>query len=114
MGIYKLVKNQETIVRNHDENHSIKNYLTRDFNENFSVAVSELNGELTLTKSTSSDRIYYFVEGKATFRINEEDLIVENADVLFIEKNTEYSIVGKFKAVLINLPAFKKENDVNT
>ena len=66
MGIFKVVKDRDTITRNHNENYSIKNYLTKDFNENFSLAVSELmSGEHELTKSIASDRIYYFIEAKA-------------------------------------------------
>jgi len=66
LGIFKVVKDRDTITRNHNENYSIKNYLTKDFNENFSLAVSELmSGEHELTKSIASDRIYYFIEAKA-------------------------------------------------
>ena len=44
MGIYKLVKKEDGVVRLQNESYSIRNYLTKDFNKNFSLAVSELNG----------------------------------------------------------------------
>lgn len=112
MGIYKLIKNSDAPVRKHNESYSIKNYLTKEFNKDFSLAVSELDGEHELTKSTASDRIYYFIDGNARFIIDGITIEVEKDDTLYIEKNTEYSFSGNFKAVLINLPAFGIENDV--
>jgi len=113
MKRFKLVKNSDCVTRNHNDSYSIKNYLTKDFNQNFSLAISELNGEHELTKSVASDRVYYFIEGSATFDIEGSELNVAREDTLFIEKNTEYSFKGKFKAVLINMPAFGIENDRN-
>lgn len=94
--------------------YSIKNYLTKDFNENFSLAVSELkDGVHELTKSVVSDRIYYLITGKAKFLLDNDEIEVKAKDVLYIEKNTEYSFSGSFEAVLINIPAFGIENDRN-
>lgn len=113
MEKYKLIKEEDTVVRKHNDSYSIKNYLTKDFNKNFSLAVSELEGKHDLTKSIASDRIYYFIEGNAIFNIEESQVKVSANDTLFIEKNTEYCFEGKCKAVLINIPAFGIENDRN-
>lgn len=116
MENFKLVKNEEGFVRNHSDIYSIKNYLTKDFSENFSLAVSTLlDGEHELTRSVSSDRLYYFIEADAIFNVDRNDLKISNEDVLFIEKGTWYSFSGHFKAVLINMPAFgvEKNNDKN-
>ena len=111
MGKFKLVRNAYTFVRKHNDSYSIKNYLTKDFSETFSLAVSELNGACELTKSIASDRIYYFIEANAKFNIQGKEIEVSSEDVLFIQKNTEYCFAGTFKAVLINIPAFNIEND---
>lgn len=114
MEKFKLVKNDDGNVRNHNDSYSIKNYLTKDFSENFSLAVSELiDGEHELTKSVASDRIYYFIEANATFIVEGNEMNILSGDVLFIEKNTEYSFSGSFKSVLINIPAFGIKNDRN-
>jgi len=114
MKKYKLVKNTEGVVRKHSDEYFIKNYLTKDFNENFSLAVSEnKSGSHELTKSVASDRAYYFIEADAEFVVDGEEMNVASGDVLFIEKNTEYSFSGSFKAVLINIPAFGIEDDRN-
>lgn len=111
MGIFRLVKNEEGNVRKHDDSYCIKNYLTKDFNKDFSLAVSELDGKLELTKSVASDRIYYFIEGNANFNLDGNQIKISSEDVLFIGKNTPYSSEGNFKAVLINIPAFSIENE---
>ena len=114
MGKFKLVKNEEGNTRNHSDSYSIKNYLTREFSENFSLAVSEMiDGEHEVTKSVASDRVYYFISADATFVVDGQSINIKSEDVLFIEKNTEYSFSGNFKAVLINMPAFGIENDRN-
>jgi len=111
--MYKLVKDNDTTTRAHNESYNIKNYLTREFSKDFSLAVSQMDGSHEPTKSVASDRIYYFIKGRATFTIDGTQIDVAKDDVLFIEKNTEYSFRGKFRAVLVNLPAFGIENDRN-
>ncbi|MDL2295726.1 hypothetical protein LJC18_02840 [Lachnospiraceae bacterium OttesenSCG-928-E19] len=114
MGTYKLVRKEDTPTRNHNDAYSISNYLTKDFNKDFSVVVTELkDGEHNLTKNTSSDRIYYFISGNAIFTIDDKQISVKQDDVLFIEKDTFYSFKGTFKAVLISVPAFTIEHDVD-
>ena len=111
---FKLVKNAGGSIRKHSDSHCIKNYLTKDFSEDFSLAISELkDGEHELTKSIASDRIYYFIDANAEFIVAGEKMTISGRDVLFIEKNTRYSFSGNFKAVLINMPAFGIENDRN-
>jgi len=111
---YKLVQEKNTTGRNHNAEYSIKNYLTKDFNEKFSVVVTELkDGEHEPTKNIASDRVYYFITANAAFKIGEDIIPVGNGDILFIEKDTFYSFKGSFKAVLISMPAFSIENDVN-
>ena len=57
--------------------------------------------------------VYYFITGDAVFNVEGNIINIHAEDVLFIEKNTEYSFYGNFKAVLINLPAFGIEYDQN-
>ena len=110
--MFKLVRSSDTTSRNHNGSYTITNYLTKEFSKDFSIAVSKMtNGNHELTRSVTSDRIYYFIEAQAEFVIGNETLAIRGDDVLFIEKNTDYSFSGTFKAVLINLPAFRIEDD---
>ena len=83
------------------------------FAKNISVAVSHLNGcSIDKTKNIESDRVYYFIKADAEFKINNEIVNVKDGDVLYIEKNTSYSMEGHFDAVLINTPAFDIKNEI--
>lgn len=87
MGIFKLVKSTEGNVRAHNNCYSIKNYLTKDFSKDFSLAVSELvDGKHELTKSVTSDRIYYFIYADAKFNVNGEEIKISNEDIWVIKK----------------------------
>ena len=108
--MYKLVKNEEATIRKHSESYSIKNYFTKDFSRDFSLAVAELNGDVhQATSSAISDRIYYVFDGTVKFAVDGKTVAVNSHDSIFIGKGTEYSFGGSCKMVLINIPAFGVE-----
>ena len=104
-------KKEDKVTRG-EGNYFIDNYLTKDKSPNISVAVSHLNGKICNTRNIESDRVYYFINADAKFKINNEDVNVKDGDVLYIEKNTSYSMEGSFDAVLINTPAFDIKNEI--
>ena len=107
------IENKEKITRGEGSQYSIDNYLTKNMVGNISVAVSHLNGKIDKTKNLESDRIYYFINANAKFEVDNEIVHVNDGDVIFISKNTFYSIEGKFDAVLINTPAFDIKNEIS-
>ena len=110
--MYIQFKKEDKITRG-EGNYFIDNYLTKDKSKNISVAVSHLNGcSIDKTKNIESDRVYYFIKADAEFKINNEIVNVKDGDVLYIEKNTSYSMKGHFDAVLINTPAFDIKNEI--
>lgn len=109
--MYIKVENKDKITRVKGEHYSIDNYLTKDKTDNISVAVSHLIGKIDYTKNIESDRIYYFLKANATFKIENELVKVNDGDVIFIQKDTLYSVEGVFDAVLINTPAFDIKNE---
>lgn len=108
---YIKIEEKDKITRGAGTQHSIDNYLTKDKVSNVSIAVSHLYGKIPKTKNIESDRIYYFINANATFNIEDECVKVRNGDMLYITKNTFYSVEGIFDAVLINTPAFDIENE---
>lgn len=48
----------------------------------------------------------YFISANVDFTIDNEKEHFENGDVLYLSKDTKYSAIGKFEAVVINSPAF--------
>ena len=109
--MYIKVNNKDKKTRGEGSQYFIDNYLTKENTKNISVAVSHLRGKINRTCNTESDRIYYFIKATAEFEINNEIISVSDGDVIFISKNTLYSVVGNFDAVLINTPAFDIKNE---
>lgn len=63
-------------------------------------------------KNKESSKIYYVLDGKGIFSINNEKIIVSKGELIEIPANTEYVFAGKMKLLMIMSPAFKPENDV--
>lgn len=53
-----------------------------------------------------NERVYYFINADVNFIIDGEKVHCESGDVLYLDKNTNYSAEGDFEAVTINVPAF--------
>ena len=106
MKSVKYVKKEEAVIRGEGSSYVISNYITRDYSDKVSVAVSELSGNAPKTVNLVSDRIYYFIEGDAEFIFDDKVIKIEKDATLFIPAKTEYKMIGSFKAVLVNAPAF--------
>ena len=104
--MFKIIKQEGGITRKISDTYSILNLLTAQDSDKISIAISTADNHKETT-STTSDRVYYILEGN--ININGEK--AEQGDVVFIPANTEYTFKGTFKAILINSPPFKKENE---
>lgn len=72
----------------------------------------EVDGAHGKVKTTLSDRVYYVLEGKGEFIINDEIIPVEATDVVIVSKNTPYNYRGKMKLFLVHTPAFDPVHEV--
>ena len=81
-------------------------------NSEFSGALIEINGNHGKLKCLNEDRIYFIIDGKGQFIINDETKDVEANDLIFVPKNAPYNIIGKMKYFLICSPEFNSEDDV--
>jgi len=61
-----------------------------------------------------STHIYYVLEEKGKFSINNEIFDVKEGDVIEAPARIEFTYSGKMKLLLIMTPDFKPENDVDT
>lgn len=103
----KIIKHSEGFIRKISDSYSVLNLLTVNECTNISLWESRADNHEEISK-TSSDRVYYILEGKILVNDN---IYGEKGDVIFIPSNTEYSFKWTFKAILINSPAFRKENE---
>lgn len=104
--MFKKISKNQKVRRNISEVHFADNYLTKETTENISLAVTKLDGRLDLTK-LKNERVYYFISANVNFIIDGEKVHLESGDVLYLDKNTNYSAEGSFEAVTINVPAFR-------
>ena len=102
--MYKKISKEEKITRIISEEEQADNYITKTTTKNFSLAVTTLNGEMTIT--TKNERAYYFINANVDFLIDNEKIHCESKDVLYIDKDTTYTAKGYFEAVTINSPAY--------
>lgn len=106
MGI-KIIKKEDGVSRKIAESYSVLNLLTSNDSDNVSLAVSIAKDHDEITKAIS-DRVYYVLEGELII----DGEAAEIGDVVFVGANTEYNFRGTFKAVLVNSPPFKKNDEV--
>ena len=112
MNKVQLIKANQGVVRGEGTSYVITNYLTKETSPKVSVAVSKLDGRLWKTMNKQSDRVYYFIQGKAKFTFDNEVLKAEAGDLIYVPANTPYVMEGQLTAVLINTPAFEVENEI--
>ena len=103
--MYKKITKNEKITRKITDVHSADNYLTKETTKNISLAINKLEGKLDLVK-TVNERVFYFISADVEFVIDNEKVHLEDGDVLYLSKDTNYSAIGNFEAVVINSPAF--------
>ena len=63
-------------------------------------------------RDTESTLIYYVLEGKGQYVINNEKLSVQKGDVVEVPVNAEFVYAGNMKLILIMTPGFKPENNI--
>ncbi len=103
----KIFRKENAIIRKISDSYSVFNFLTAADSEKVSVAVGDAANH-NETTTINSDRAYYILAGEI---IVNENLIGKPGDVIFIPSDTEYNFKGTFKAVIVNSPPFKKENE---
>lgn len=81
-------------------------------NSDFSGALIEIDGRHGKMKCINEDRIYFVVEGDGKFIIDGEEREVSENDLVFIQKDTPYDIIGKMKYFLVCSPEFNPNDDV--
>ena len=106
--VVKIIKAKDGIIRKVSDSYSVLNLLTIHDSNKVSLWISTANNHNETTK-TSSDRVYYIMKGQL---IIDDKLFAKKWDVVFVPENTEYNFKWSFNAILINSPAFKKENEL--
>jgi len=102
----KLFKGNEGKTRKISQTYSVTNFLTHGDSANISLAVSNAEKHSETTSNLKSDRAYFVLDGLLSIEKDGKKFLAGPGDVLFVQKNTEYTFSGTFRAVLVNSPAF--------
>jgi len=103
--MFKVVRKQEGVVRKIADNKIATNYITKEITKDFSLATTEAQDYYEKVETTYS-RIYYVLSGELILKFGSEEQKLHEGDTCFVEKGTSYEMLGSFKAVIINQPAF--------
>lgn len=79
--------------------------------DSFSLVKGFLKSEHDCSKTRSSDRTYFILNGEAKFKIQNDSFFVKTGDLINIPKEIEYSIKGKAEMLIINNPPFNPLKD---
>jgi mannose-6-phosphate isomerase-like protein (cupin superfamily) len=78
-----------------------------------SVTWIRLRGRHRRLRTDRSTRVYYVLEGSASFRLGDgEKLTVEAGDTIVVPRGTPYEFVGDMTYLVMNGPAFVEGDDV--
>ncbi len=61
--------------------------------------------------STKSTYIWFIIEGKGTFVVNDEKITVEAKDVVMVPPNNRIHYFGNVKMILFTVPAYNALNE---
>ena len=105
-----IIRSEKAVVRASDDI-EMRNYITKELSQSISLAVAKLDGIHPKTKSLRSDRAYYIFEGEGIIEIDREIHNIKTGDAIYVPKDTEYSIQGKLKFIVINSPPFDSSKE---
>lgn len=98
-------------------NTGIKGWIynsSKDF-PNASGVYFEVTGRHGTVKTTSSDRVYFVIEGEGEFIIDGKSVPVSTHDMVIVPKNTpyDYAATGEIlKLFLVHTPAYNREGEI--
>ena len=95
-----------------EKGYVVDNYLSKEDGVGYSIVRTHLDGKHPFMKNINSNRTYYLISGKATFVIEEKEIVVQTGKMLVIPRNTKYDFQGKFDALLVDCPAFDANDDI--
>lgn len=103
--MFKVVRKSEASIRKIAGNKIAVNYITKDISPGVSFATAEATNYYE-KETTPYNRIYFVLGGRLVLVFDNEEILLEEGDLCFIEKGTIYEMKGTFKAAIINQPAF--------
>ena len=82
--------------------------------DQISVTWARLWGHHDRVVNQISDRVYYIIEGSATFQVGDDTAIetVSAGDFVFIPRDVPYEFEGQMRYIVMNGPAYRTASDI--
>ena len=77
-----------------------------------SITHVRLSGEHRPLRSPRTARVYYIVEGAASFMVGVKELEARAGDVVVVPQGERYSLAGDVTYLVLNAPAYVDGDDV--
>lgn len=87
-------------------------YGSKDVSPAASASVVHLDGRHGKSMSPVSDRVVYILDGEGEFVVGDDVFPVRETDVI-ISKNTPFDCSGKMKYVVVHVPAYDYDLEVD-
>jgi mannose-6-phosphate isomerase-like protein (cupin superfamily) len=86
--------------------------LRAEHEAGLSVTHVKLSGAHRPLRAPRTARVYYVLEGSASFTVGQEELVAGAGDVVLIPKGERYSLAGELTYLVLNAPAYVEGDDV--
>jgi mannose-6-phosphate isomerase-like protein (cupin superfamily) len=91
----------------------MRKLLTADDGAGMSITWVRLSGHHRRLRTERSTRVYYILDGVATFVVGDEPAFdAQEGDVVVVSRGTPYEFEGEATYLVLNTPAFVDGDDV--
>ena len=111
------MKFTEAETYNVDENTEITDLFDAPKDANFDSVITDINGyhpegsdhkDIVNEKSQKS---YYILEGEGKIKVGKKIHIIEKGDFVYVPEETEHSLEGEFRALIVTSPPYNPEDE---
>lgn len=91
---------------------TMRRLLRADHGAGMSLTRVSLSGEHRPLRTLRSPRVYYVLDGSATFSVGGEELAAGRGDAVVIPAGELYSLAGELTYLVLNAPPYVEGDDL--
>jgi mannose-6-phosphate isomerase-like protein (cupin superfamily) len=95
-----------------EEDLTMRALLRAEHEAGLSLTRVRLEGSHRPLHTDRSARVYYVLEGSASFTVGQEELVAGPGDVVVVPRGETYSLAGELTYLVLNAPAYREGDDV--
>ncbi len=95
-----------------DDDLTMSTLLRAEHGAGLSLTRVRLSGAHRPLRAPRTVRVYYVLEGTASFTVGDEELVAGPGDVVVVPRGERYSLAGELTYLVLNAPAYVEGDDV--